>query len=73
MERKYSKDECMALLRDSADARYFRTELLVMSALFTVYALISLTGLAESVAMFVGFLLFGFAGFVFPINCRICC
>ena len=60
---KYNKDECMELLRDSADARYFRTELLVMSALFTVYALISLTGLAESVVMFVGFLLFGFAGF----------
>ena len=29
MERKYSKDECMALLRDSADANSCRMELLI--------------------------------------------
>lgn len=63
MNQKYSKDECLSLLRDSADACYFRTELLVMSALFAVYTLISLTGLAMSVKLVVGTLLLGVAGF----------
>ena len=61
MNQKYSKDECLSLLRDSADACYFRTELLVMSAMFAFYTLISLTGLTVSVQFVVGALLLGVA------------
>ena len=60
---KYNKDECMELLRDSADARHFRTELWIMSGFFALWMLISLTGLAESVQFFVYCALLGFAVF----------
>ena len=45
MERKYSKDECMALLRDSADARYYRASLIFNGGMLTLCLLLLLLGL----------------------------
>ena len=48
----YNKDECLALLRDSADANSFRMELLISGGVLLLWLLISLLMLFESVASF---------------------
>ena len=48
----YNKDECLAFLRDSADAHSFRMELLISGGVLLLWLLISLLMLFESVASF---------------------
>lgn len=61
---RYSKEECMELLRGSADASFFRTELIISAGGFAVWMLWTLLMLMESVTAFLmslllGLLLFG--------------
>ena len=55
----YSKEECMELLRDSADACFFRTELLIGAGSFGLWLLWCLIMLMESVIAFLISLLLG--------------
>lgn len=55
----YNKDECLALLRDSADANSFHMELLISGGVLLLWLLISLLMLFESVASFLWTFLLG--------------
>ena len=56
---KYNKDECMELLRDSADARSFRIEMMICGGLFLLWLPFDLLLLFESVRSFLMLLLVG--------------
>ncbi len=51
MERKYNKDECWALLRNSADARYYRASMVIGAGLFGVGLLIGIMFLLIGVSL----------------------
>ena len=57
MNQKYSREECLSLLRDSADACSCRTELLLSGATILLWALIGVP------AMFVGLWFISLLGF----------